>query len=120
MKYTFELTYFYDLPTYLKTIGTKVVMFGIKLKLMKCMFELTYFYELLTYLKTVRGMPTSRKEDTRQNNTRVFDLTYFSRSQRSKFIWVRLPIIPQLQFKLCPLTARALGLLLVQVRTSLK
>jgi hypothetical protein len=24
----------------------------------------------------------------------VFDLTYFSRSQRSKLIWFRLPIIP--------------------------
>jgi hypothetical protein len=48
MKCKFELTY-------LKTIGAKVVMFGIKLKLMKCMFELTYFYDQLTYLKTVRA-----------------------------------------------------------------
>jgi hypothetical protein len=29
------LTYFYDLLTYLKTIRAKVVMFGIKPKLMK-------------------------------------------------------------------------------------
>jgi hypothetical protein len=36
-----------------------------------------------------------------QNNASVFDMTYFSRSQRSKFIWVRLSIIPQLQFKQC-------------------
>jgi hypothetical protein len=56
--------YFYDLPTYLKTIRAKVVMFGIKLKLMKCRFEVTHFYDLLTYLKTVRGMPLPRKEDT--------------------------------------------------------
>jgi hypothetical protein len=49
---------------------------------------LTHFYDLLTYLMTVRGTSTSRKEDTWQNNTRVFDLTYFSWSQRSKFIWV--------------------------------
>jgi hypothetical protein len=99
MKRRFELTY-------LLTIRAKVVMFGIKLKLMKCMFELTYFYDQLTYLKTIRAKvvmfciepnlvkcsfevtylktvgvtPTSRKEDTSQNNTRVFDLTYFSRS----------------------------------------
>jgi hypothetical protein len=42
----------------------KVVMFGIKPKLMKCRFELTYFectfeltyfYDLLTYLKTIRA-----------------------------------------------------------------
>jgi hypothetical protein len=38
----FELTYFYDLPTYLKTIRAKVVIFGIKPKLLKCTFELTY------------------------------------------------------------------------------
>jgi hypothetical protein len=57
-KYRFELTYFYDLPTYLKLkTGSKVVMFGIKLKLMKCRFEVTHFYDLLTYLKTVWGMP---------------------------------------------------------------
>jgi hypothetical protein len=30
-------------------------MFGIKLKLMKCLFALTYFYDLLTYLKTIRA-----------------------------------------------------------------
>jgi hypothetical protein len=47
------LTYFYDLLTYLKTISAKVVMFGIKPKLMKCMFQLTYFYDLLTYLNTL-------------------------------------------------------------------
>jgi hypothetical protein len=35
------LTYFYDILTYLKTIRAKVVMFGIKPKLMKCRFELT-------------------------------------------------------------------------------
>jgi hypothetical protein len=34
MKCRFELTYFYDLVTYLKTIRSKIVMFGIKLKLM--------------------------------------------------------------------------------------
>jgi hypothetical protein len=45
-KHRFELTYFYDLPTYLKIIRAKVVMFGIKLKLMKWTFELTYFYDL--------------------------------------------------------------------------
>jgi hypothetical protein len=47
MKCRFELTYFYDLLTYLATIRAKVVMFGIKPKLMKCRFELTYF--LITY-----------------------------------------------------------------------
>jgi hypothetical protein len=31
---------------------------------MKCRFEVTHFYDLLTYLMSVRGMPTSRKEDT--------------------------------------------------------
>jgi hypothetical protein len=62
-------------------------------------------------LKTVRGTQTSRKEDTWQNNTRVFDLAYFSKSQRSKFIWVTVPIIPNFQFKLCQLSARPLGLL---------
>jgi hypothetical protein len=67
-------------------------MFGIKPKIMKCRFEVPHFYDLLTYLKTVRGMPTSRKEDTCQNNTRVFDLTYLSRSHKSKLIWARLPI----------------------------
>ena len=51
----FELTHFYDLPTYLKTITAKVVMFGIKPKLMKCRFQLTHFYDLLTYLKTIRA-----------------------------------------------------------------
>jgi hypothetical protein len=70
MKWMFELTYFYDLLTYLKTIRAKVVMFGIKPKLMKCRFDVTHFYkDLLTYLKSVR--PTFRKEDTWQNNTRV-------------------------------------------------
>jgi hypothetical protein len=64
MNCRFELTYFYDLLTYLKTIRAKVVMFGIKPKLMKCRFEVTHFYDLLTNLKTVRGMPTSRTEDT--------------------------------------------------------
>jgi hypothetical protein len=55
MKWTFVLTYFYDLLTYLKTVRAKVVMFGIKPKLMKWTFELTYFYNLLTYLKTIRA-----------------------------------------------------------------
>jgi hypothetical protein len=41
--------------TYLETIRAKVVMFGMKPKLMKCRFELTYFYGLLTYLKTIRA-----------------------------------------------------------------
>jgi hypothetical protein len=36
MKSRFELTYFYDLLTYVKTISTKVAMLGIKLKLIKC------------------------------------------------------------------------------------
>jgi hypothetical protein len=49
---------------YLKTIRAKVVRFCIKPKLMKCRFEVTHFYDLLTYIKTVRGMPTSRKEDS--------------------------------------------------------
>jgi hypothetical protein len=53
MNCRFELTYFYDLPTNLKTVGAKVVMFGIKPKLMKSTFELTYFYDILTYLKTI-------------------------------------------------------------------
>jgi hypothetical protein len=57
MNCRFELTYFYDLLTYLTTIRAKVVMFGIKLKFMKCRFEGAHFYDLLTYLKTVRGMP---------------------------------------------------------------
>jgi hypothetical protein len=48
------LTYFYELLTYLNTISAKVVMFGIKLKLMKCRFALTYSYDILTYLKTTR------------------------------------------------------------------
>jgi hypothetical protein len=39
----------------LMTIRAKVVMFGIKSKLMKCRFELTYFYDLLTYLRTIRA-----------------------------------------------------------------
>ena len=43
MKCRFELTYFYDLLTYLKAVGAKVVMFGIKLIVMRCRFELTYF-----------------------------------------------------------------------------
>jgi hypothetical protein len=38
MKCRFELTY-------LKTIKTKVVMFGIKPKVMKFNFVLTYFYD---------------------------------------------------------------------------
>jgi hypothetical protein len=42
MKFRFELTYFYDLLTYLKTIRANVVMFGIKPKLMKGRFELAY------------------------------------------------------------------------------
>jgi hypothetical protein len=42
-------------PTFNKTIRAKVVMFGIKPKLMKCWFQLTYFYDLLTYLKTIRA-----------------------------------------------------------------
>jgi hypothetical protein len=50
MKWTFELTYFYDLLTYLKSIRAKVVMFGIKPKLVKCSFVVTHFYDLLTYL----------------------------------------------------------------------
>jgi hypothetical protein len=49
-KCRFQLAYFYDLLTYLKTIWAKVVMFGIKPKHMKC----RYFYDLLTYLKTIR------------------------------------------------------------------
>jgi hypothetical protein len=36
--------------TYLKTITANVVMFGIKPKVMKCRFEATYFYDQLTYL----------------------------------------------------------------------
>jgi hypothetical protein len=57
MKCRFELTYFNNLVTFLKTITAKVhvVMFGIKLKLMKCRFELTYSNGLLTYLKTTRA-----------------------------------------------------------------
>jgi hypothetical protein len=55
MKCRFQLTYFYDILTYLKTIGAKVVKFGIKRKLMKCRFVLTYFYELLIYLNTIRA-----------------------------------------------------------------
>jgi hypothetical protein len=55
MKCRFELTYVYDLLTYLKTIRAKVVMFCIKPKLMKWRFQLTYFYDLLTYLKTIRA-----------------------------------------------------------------
>jgi hypothetical protein len=55
MKCRFELTYFYGLLTYLKTIRAEVVMFGIKPKLMKCRFELTYIYDLLAYLKTIRA-----------------------------------------------------------------
>jgi hypothetical protein len=47
MKCRFQLTYFYDLLTCLKTIRSEVVMFGIKPKLMKCTFELTYFYGLV-------------------------------------------------------------------------
>jgi hypothetical protein len=47
MKCRFELTYMYDLLTYLKTIRAKVVMFGIKPKVMKCRFELTYSF--MTY-----------------------------------------------------------------------
>jgi hypothetical protein len=50
MKGRFEVTHFHDLLTYLKTIRAKVVMFGIKPKLMKCRFEVTHFYDLLTYL----------------------------------------------------------------------
>jgi hypothetical protein len=53
MKCRFELTYFYDRLTYLKTIRAKVVMFGIKPKLSKCRFELTYVYDLPNYLKTI-------------------------------------------------------------------
>jgi hypothetical protein len=51
MNCRFELTYFYDLLTYLETIRAKVVMFGIKPKLMKCRFELTYIYDQPSYLK---------------------------------------------------------------------
>jgi hypothetical protein len=48
IKCRFELTYIYDLLTYLiKTIRAKVVKFGVKPKLMNCRFELTYFYDLL-------------------------------------------------------------------------
>jgi hypothetical protein len=47
MKCRFELTYIYDLVTYLKTIRAKVVMFGNKPKLVKFRFELTYFYDRL-------------------------------------------------------------------------
>jgi hypothetical protein len=49
MNCRFQLTYFYDLLTYLMTIRAKVVMFGIKPKLMNCRFVLTDLYELLTY-----------------------------------------------------------------------
>ena len=31
----FQLTYFYDILTYFKTVTAKVVMFGIKLKVME-------------------------------------------------------------------------------------
>jgi hypothetical protein len=55
MKCGFALTYFYDLLTYLRTIGAKIVLFGIKPKLMKCRFELTYVYDILSYLKTIRA-----------------------------------------------------------------
>jgi hypothetical protein len=55
MKCRFVLTYFYELLTYINTIRAKVVMFGIKLKLMKCRFVLTYFYDILTYLNTIRA-----------------------------------------------------------------
>jgi hypothetical protein len=41
--------------SYLETISAKVVMFGIKPKLMKCRFQLSNFYDLLTYLKTIRA-----------------------------------------------------------------
>jgi hypothetical protein len=57
MQGRFELTYFYDLLTYLNTIRAKVVMIGVKQNLMKGRFELTYFHELMTCLmscKTVR------------------------------------------------------------------
>jgi hypothetical protein len=54
-------------PT-LKTIRAKVVMFGIKPKLMKGKFEATYFYDLLTYLKTI---------GIKQNLQGRFELTYF-------------------------------------------
>jgi hypothetical protein len=49
MKCMFELTYFYDLLTYITTIRAKVVMFCIKLKRMKCRFEVIHFCDLLTY-----------------------------------------------------------------------
>jgi hypothetical protein len=55
MKCRFELDYFYGLLTYSKTIRAKVVMLGIKPKLMNCRFELTYIYDLLTYLKTIKA-----------------------------------------------------------------
>jgi hypothetical protein len=35
MKCRFQLTYFFDILAYLKTIRAKVVMFGVNLKLMK-------------------------------------------------------------------------------------
>jgi hypothetical protein len=57
-KCRFELTYFNDLLTYLKTIRAKVVMFGTKPKLLQCRFELTYFHYLLTYVMTIRGPQT--------------------------------------------------------------
>jgi hypothetical protein len=38
MKCSLELTYFYGLLTYLKAIWAKVAMFGIKLKIMKCIY----------------------------------------------------------------------------------
>jgi hypothetical protein len=44
-------------PTFMTywPIRAKVVMFGIKTKLMKCRFELTYLYDLLTYLNTLKS-----------------------------------------------------------------
>jgi hypothetical protein len=52
-KCRFELTYFYDLPTYLKTIRAKVVHVWYQTEAYR--FELTYFYDLPTYLKSIRA-----------------------------------------------------------------
>ena len=55
IKFRFQLTYFYDLLTYLDTIRAKIVMFGIKLMVIKSRFLLAYFYDLLTYIDTIRA-----------------------------------------------------------------
>jgi hypothetical protein len=62
--------------TYLKTIRAKVVMFGIKPKLMNCRFELTYFYDLPFYLKTIRAKVVMFGIRLKLMKCR-FELTYF-------------------------------------------